>query len=223
MPDHLTDEQLRDEYARLMGYDLGQLFHELEREFTRLSEKWSEFQELYEAGQKRIDLLNKVASNFFYFLHRWFFEDAMLHLSRLTDPPNILGNQNLSFARLADSIPDASLRDQVRKDADRVRMKCEFARNWRNKRLAHLDLATVRNECAVPLPDVANKDVRDALKSMHELLNVVRRHYGVPSLLTSSDPWGARSLVSHLEQAVRAQADADRHWRELASGKSDAK
>ncbi len=83
----MTDEELGAEYVRVMGSDLGQLCGELRDDVDWLRRKWSNFQELFGKGQERIDLLNRAASNFFYFLHRLFFEDAMLHLCRLSDPP----------------------------------------------------------------------------------------------------------------------------------------
>jgi hypothetical protein len=87
----LPTEKLLAEYVQAMGADLGTLCHELRNEVEWLQFKWSEFQELFEKGAQRIDLLNTVASKFFYFLHKLLFEDAMLHLCRLTDPPNDVG------------------------------------------------------------------------------------------------------------------------------------
>ncbi len=59
------DETLAD-YVRSMGADMGQLYLEVEDEVSCLHEKWGELQELYGKGSERIDLLNKVASSFFY-------------------------------------------------------------------------------------------------------------------------------------------------------------
>jgi hypothetical protein len=68
-----------------MGPELGSLYHELEEEVDWLQQKWNEFRELFAKGAERIELLNTVAPNFFYMLHKLMFEDAMLHLCRLTD------------------------------------------------------------------------------------------------------------------------------------------
>ena len=48
-----------------MGPDLGQLCHELRDDFDWLRRKWSIFQELFDKDRERVELLNKVASNFF--------------------------------------------------------------------------------------------------------------------------------------------------------------
>src|ERR1700722_171104 len=76
----------QDEYIALMGQALGPLCYELREDIDWLQNKWAEFRELFGNGAERIDLLNTVACNFFGFLHKMMFEDAMLHLCRLTDP-----------------------------------------------------------------------------------------------------------------------------------------
>src|SRR5260370_16343666 len=75
----MTDEELGAEYVRAMGSDLGQLCGELRDDVDWLRRKWSNFQELFGKGQEGIDLLNRAASHSFYFLHRLFFEDHLLH------------------------------------------------------------------------------------------------------------------------------------------------
>lgn len=222
MQQNLPNEELRAEYVRKMGAGLGRLCHELQDELWWSRHKWSESQELFEKGPERIELLNTVASNFFYFLDQLLFENAMLALCRLTDPPEIGLYTNLTLMRLAESIPDEDFSAQVRKRADGVRKKCKFARKWRDKRLAHTDLITFRNEHASPLPSVTRKNVADALESMGTLLNSVEQHYGLPPSLSFPDPWGARSLVHYLEEAVRAKENERQRWRELAEGKSGA-
>ena len=69
-----------------MDADLETLFKALERELDWLQGKWSEYQEIFGNGPSRREVLNTVASNFFYLLEQLLFQDAMLHLCRLTDP-----------------------------------------------------------------------------------------------------------------------------------------
>ena len=58
MPPHLTDDDVRAEYVRAMGLELGNLCHELQTDLAWLDQKWLEFGELFQQGQRRIDLLN---------------------------------------------------------------------------------------------------------------------------------------------------------------------
>ena len=108
----LTDVERRADYVATMGPELGHLYHELEEEVDWLQQKWNEFRELFGKGQGRIDMLATVASNFFSMLHKLMFEDAMLHLCRLSDPPVIRGRRNLTFMALVDAVTDSPLRIQ---------------------------------------------------------------------------------------------------------------
>ena len=196
-----------------MGPELGLLYHELEEEVDWLQQKWNEFGELFGKGPERIELLNSAASNFFFLLHKLMFEDAMLHLCRLTDPAEVqirlgkkvLNRKNLTVMALAHAISDPALKDRVEIQARQVKKNCDFARGLRNKRLAHADLESFRNGIAGP--KIVSKHVEDALKSMRDLLGRIRQHYGYPPCVLLKDPFGARSLVYYLENAARTVND----------------
>jgi hypothetical protein len=201
-----TPEEVRNEYVRLMGADLGRLFHELTTEEDWLRDKWAVFQELFEHGQERIDLLNRAASNFFWSLHKLLFEDAMLHLSRLTDPPESNGKKtNLTVLSLPTSISDPKLKDSVEKAIKGLIKSCEFARDMRNRRLAHADLSTARNEHPHSLPAVKSEDIARALQCLRTVLLLIEKYYRIPPALTLRDPWGACALVHCLQIADRAK------------------
>jgi len=198
----LTDDELRTEYVGKMGSDLGQLCHELRNEVNWLRHKWAEFQELFDRGAERIELLNTVASNFFYLLQSLFFEDAMLHMCRLSDPPEVSGHANLTMMRLPGLISDPALKAHVEAAAQQVRASSGFAREWRNKWLAHADLATHRSGHASSLPKVEGQNVLEALEALHDLLNSIERHYGIPPYGRIADPWGAKALMNYLVRAA---------------------
>lgn len=201
-----AQEEERDEYVRLMGNDLGALFYELKLEEEWLRDKWAVFQELFEKGSDRVALLNKTASNFFYFLGQLLYEDAMLHLARLTDPPvsrvHNENRQNLTVRTLADLIPDQSFRTRVMSATNEFLQSCTFARDVRNRRLAHTDLNTHRNNQTDSLPPVGSDDVVEALRSLRGLLSCFEEHYRCTPIILLPDRWGVKSLVHHLENVV---------------------
>ena len=203
-----TEDQLRAEYVVAMGPDLGQWYYELERELDWPRQKWSVFQDLFDKGSERIEMLNTVASNFFHILHRFLFEDAMLHLCRLTDPPKTGSYQNLTMMSLSERISEATLKASVSTAADRVKKGCEFARQWRHKRLAHTDLEVFRTG-NTGLPAVESKDIENALLSMSSLLNLIREHYDLSPAFLGADSWGAEPLIRCLEEGVRATEKGD--------------
>jgi hypothetical protein len=195
-----TDEEVRAEYIRKMGRDLGCLYYDLEAELDWLRQIWSGFKELFGKGPERIQVLNTVASNFFYLVQKLLFESAMLHLSRLTDPPGEGGRKNLTFLLLAESVGDGDLKRKVAGGLKKVKEKCEFARRWRDKRLAHADLKSMRNGRASPLPAVWSKNIDDALESMRAVLKSVEEHYHLTQSASCRDPFGVSS-----EEAVRVK------------------
>lgn len=123
---------------------MGSLCHELREDVDWLQNKWMEFQHLFGAGMERIELLKTVAPNFFGFLHKMMFEDAMLHVCRLTDSVETrvgkATRRNLTVLALPDAISDLAFRNEVAALANESRRKCEFARPLRSRRLAHTDL-----------------------------------------------------------------------------------
>ena len=205
-----------------MGPELGSLYHELEEEVDWLQQKWNEFRELFAKGTEQIELLNTVAPNFFYMLHKLMFEDAMLHLCRLTDSAQtkvrvgkrVETRHNLSVMALAALISDDALKDRVIAQAIQVKKNCEFAREPRNRRLAHADLESFRN--GTDGPKTLSKQVDDALKSMHEVLGSIRQYYGYPPSALMKDPFGAQSLLYYLKSAVRVETAARRDPRIIA-------
>lgn len=217
----MSEDKLHAEYVRAMGADLRQLCGELRDDVDWLRQKWSSFQELFGKGQERIDLLNRAASNFFYFLNQLFFEDAMLHLCRLSDPPKTRlrtgDRDNLSVLALSALVSDPVLKASVGTKTGQVRKSCEFARKWRNQRLAHTDLINRRKGHALTLPPVNGSDIENALKSIGDLLTLIEEHYGLPHYGLFPDPWGAKSLVHYLEKADKAIEEERRQWRKLAA------
>ncbi len=212
----MTDDDLRDEHIEKMGADLGNLCHELWTEYFWLKHKWMEFKELYQKGDDRLNILNTVASNFFYIVQKLLYEDAMLTLCRLTDPPKTSGQDNLTVMRLSASIPDPALKADIQAQAERLRNVCKFARDCRNRRLAHTALPARLGGRAESLPNVTGAEIDDALKSLRDLLWSIDEQYGLTPSMSISDPWGAQSLLTYLESAVRADEAEQERWLDLA-------
>ncbi len=200
----MTHDEIQSEYVDKMGSELGRLAHELRDQLSWLERKWAEFEELYMKGEGRIELLNRAASNFFYFLQQLMYEDAMLHLARLTDPAKTNSHENLTVLQLAVAVPDPKFQAKVDDATRDVLTKCQFARDWRNKKIAHSDLKVFRAGHAKSLPSVKKTDVDDAIESLLTLLASVDAHYGIPHSISAGDPWGAKSLLDYLEQGDRS-------------------
>lgn len=200
-----TQEEVRGDYVRLMGVGLGSLVHELTLEEDWLRDKWTIFRELFEHGGDRIDLLNRTAPNFFYFLHKLLYEDAMLHLSRLTDPPETYRKANLTVRQLDGLIADPNLKGSVEGAIKDLVITCKFARDIRNRRLAHTDLNSTRSGDPYSSCKITSTDVTRALKGLRTVLSLIENHYSIPPTLILRDPWGAEALVRCLQISTGAK------------------
>ena len=87
---------------------------------------------------------------------------------------------NLSLRRLVDNIEASGndkLKEIVKNVLDSVQPNFEFARNHRNRRIAHIDLKTRMKTHLEPLSSYTNDKVNDALKDIGNVMNVVQHHY----------------------------------------------
>jgi hypothetical protein len=171
---------------------------------------------LFGTKPERIDLLNQAAPAFFKLIQNVMWEDILLHICRLTDPSKSCGKYTLTLQRLPDLVSTAMQSDVHLLLQEAIR-KCEFARDWRNRRIAHRNLDHALNEHAVPLVQASRKGVRDALKAIVDLLNYVElKECGSTTFYDGISPRGnAESLLCVLRDGV--EADTSRR-RRLLSG-----
>ena len=99
-----SSEEVHEEHLRVLGPDLGSLYHVLYNEVTWLHAKWLEYRKLYGHSPERIDLLNQTAAFFFRVVQDVLWEDILLHLARLTGPRKSAGKANLTLLMLPDII-----------------------------------------------------------------------------------------------------------------------
>ena len=224
MSRYQTAEQVEDEYLRLMGPDLGQLHYELYQELAWLHIKWQQFRDLFGKDPARIELLNSIAPLFFYYLQQTLYDDVLLHLARLTDPPRSFGRENLTVRRLPELIAHPALSDEVATLLDQLSEKCDFARQLRNRRLAHADLLTARRQNAVPLPPESRQSVEEALDAFRTLLNRLEVHFCESELGyaigAETEPGGAEEMVYYLEPSLKTCEEQMERWTRSAGDSS---
>src|SRR5690349_11311515 len=160
-----------------MGAELGELHYLLVGELTWLHIKWAEFRELYSTKPSRVDLLNQTARAFFVHLHDTLWDDAIMHLARLTDPPRVSRRETLTFNRLPRVVAHLPIRDAIDQGLKHVDTTADFARDWRNRRLAHRDLAHARNPRVKPLQDISRANMEAALAAARDLMAITEDHF----------------------------------------------
>ncbi len=178
MSDNRSTEEMKQKYIDCMGEDLGKQYHALWQELSWLYLKWSEYVELYGTKPSRIELLNNAAPSFFRLVQDALWENTLLHLARLTDPPSSgRDKENLTIKRLPQLIPDVEKAQEVLELVKIADNSTEFARDWRNRRIAHRDLKLAIKDSVTPLELASREKVKKALKSISDVLNAVEMHY----------------------------------------------
>ena len=179
---------------------MGRLYHDLYNDYTYLRLKLKEFRELLGTPQY-VDLLNTTASLFFWCVQNIWWESLLLHLCRLTDPaPKRRARQTQTIQMLPSLIRgDPELSTDVRRLAKLACKTTKFARDWRNRRIAHHD------GDARPLAEASLKQVEDALNAIHAVFaEIGRRLLNQDLRLDMAEPTyppkGASELIRVIEE-----------------------
>ena len=206
----MTPEQVRDAAVGAMGPELGRLYYDLRNQLAWLHIKWGEYRELFAHSEERIELLNKTAPAFFSFLERTLFEDVLLHISRLSDPPSTKGDSNLTLHALLRLTRDQALKLELEGLLRDVDAKARFARDRRNRALAHKSLLTYRGEHPQPLAHASRQTVEEALAAMGAVLNHLEQRFlnAREAYEWAIEPLGGvANLVMFLEFGQRAHEE----------------
>ena len=177
MARYLTPEEVKAEHTATLGPELGEAYHALHDEIISLHHKWGEYRELFGARPERIDLVNEASPQFFALIEIVLWEDTLLHIARLTDSERIGKRENLTVRRVPALIADASLRVEVESLVNIALDKSAFARDWRNRHIAHRDLPLALDQGATPLAHASRSAVNDALASLADIVNAIDKHF----------------------------------------------
>lgn len=151
-----------------------ELLMSINRQVGEVFARWHIYRELFDADDT-VALLNRSGGYVFWLLQRLMLDDALLALSRLTDPPSSgrgkNAQANASIGRLVElALPglpplDASA---VRDALSRLEGCVANIRVHRSKALAHADLEHATG--ATKLPDVEYADIESAMQELEGLV-----------------------------------------------------
>jgi hypothetical protein len=205
--DSESSEDMRRKYATTLGDPLGEMVYALEAEFYWLQYKWQEYVVLFGSEPSRIEVLNRAAPAFFHHIQDVLWDDILMHLSRLTDSPTgKRKRRNLTFAALPPLVKGRLHREVVALVTNALE-SASFATDWRNRRLAHLDLRLALDRPAEPLMSASRLTIKEALKALHAVLRCVHNHYFQTDLAQEviEAPLGAERLLYVIYEGVEAE------------------
>ena len=161
-----------------------------------------EFRELFTRAED-VSLLNALTGGgFTWDIQNVLWDDLLLRVCRLTDPPRSAGKHNLTVRRLPALCEQhgTSLYEQVQRLVHAVVKEAEFARDWRNRRISHSDLATVVGK-AEPLAPASLQNVTRALDAVHAVLNAISNELLNAEIVNSiTGKPRARAFLSYARQ-----------------------
>jgi hypothetical protein len=208
--DVLTGQEVLNEAISAMGSPLGDVYHALGDEVAWLHLKWSDFRELF-ASADLVDVLNSAAPAFFHDLQRQSWEDLLMHLCRVTDRTKTFGKDNLTIRLLPDLVSSQQLKVELEPLINAAVDATDFARDWRNRRLAHEELRVGRN--VTPLASAKFDYIDMALTAIRTVLNRLEQHY-LNKTVSYEDTIPALGGVQSLIAVVRKGVEARRSERE---------
>ncbi len=169
-----TSKESLQQYRAQLGTEFGTAFHGLFNDWALGLMRLKEFRELFSCKED-VALLNRLTGgSFTWDIQHIFWDDLLLRVCRLTDPPRSAGKLNLSIARLPSFVKkkDPKLCQEVEIYIASAVKKAQFARDWRNRRISHSDWDRVM-ERGDPLAQATLKQVGSALDAVHRVLNTV--------------------------------------------------
>jgi hypothetical protein len=207
---HKTAEEIKIEMIEKVGTEFGSLLYSLYNEITWLTFRWIEFRELYGTKESRIELMNKSAPFLFFMMQRVLWENLLLGICRITDPPRTMNKKNMTLTSLPSFESDDDVKKEIETEIKELLAESEFCRDWRNRWIAHADyeLSTDKQN-AKPLETATRKQLKTTIERIHALYNKVEFKYlGTTTafkLLKSNR--GAIALLCRIEDGIRFERE----------------
>ena len=94
-------EQVKSEHIDKLGKELGSQYNLLYNGVISISLNFNEFKYLYSESDSRIAIMNKTAPFFFFkILQNMLWENILLGICRITDPPKSAGKKNITIQNI---------------------------------------------------------------------------------------------------------------------------
>src|SRR5260370_34462315 len=182
---------------------LDDLIEAFDNLLADLNGEWRLHKELFQVPEHYI-LFADSSPTIWHMLRDALIDSVFMSIARLLDSPASCGKDNLSLSRILLKMPAGQERDEIQRQYDElVSLYNSALRHWRNRKLSHNDLMTMRGMS--PLPDVSFNEISELIDRM----NKIGRQIGhvvqdidksfVPHI--SNDDWVWR-LVESLKKGI---------------------
>jgi hypothetical protein len=150
------------------------LFNEVWDELHRLHTTWALYFGLY-GTRDNVELLRSTALVSFGAIQELLIEAIYLRTHRLLEEAVSRGKQRASMESLIQNLPEtaSTLRRHLKKRLAGVRRDCANIAEWRDRQVAHRDLATALRQHPSPLPPVQARAVGRTIEILAKSLTAI--------------------------------------------------
>jgi len=202
-----SGDEIRAGYISSMGNELGSAFFSLYAEVVQLHVVWQQYRQLFGTDHETVELLNRTAGLFFKIVQDQIWDSVLLGISRLTDPPGSGARTNLTLRSLPLLLTDPALKFKVEALCEIALERADFARQHRNKRIAHQDHRYSIDRASHELSGISRELVEAMLASIRDVMNCLDQHFRDTTVFYEGfiDDTDARVLVAKLRKLERLE------------------
>ena len=160
-----------------------QIFDVLHQQICRLHYDWIIYRQLFAKDDDRVQTLNRAARGVAWLLQQLLQDAVYLSITRLTDPPQSCGKDNLTFRQLNEQLDghaDQQFLDQLANAISNAEHLRKDLKEDRNKRIAHNDLAQAQMDI---FTRPSRQHIEECLAAIRDIMNLVHSR-------TSGQNWG---------------------------------
>ena len=146
---------------------LNDLIETFDNLLADLNGEWRLHKELFQVPEHYI-LFADSGPVIWHMLRDALIDSVFMSIARLLDPPASCGKDNLSLSRILLNMPPGDEREQTQRQYDElVPLYNSALRHWRNRKLSHNDLMTIRGMS--PLPQVSFNEISELIDKINKL------------------------------------------------------
>lgn len=158
-------------------------FDVLKNELVWLYHRWATYKQLFGRSKHRIELLNAIASGFFFVVQESLYDDVVLSICRICDPPQTgrgkKAQANMTIRRLLQEVGkagDAELMNKLNAELADIEAALPPLLEYRHKHVGHRDFEVAVKKVSLSGP--SREQVDTMLDLIAKLLNKICNFYG---------------------------------------------
>ncbi len=189
----------------MMDRELRQAYELLNNEVLWICLRWQIFKQIYGTSRENIELLNEFAPVSFRIFQDSSYDDIILSINRLLDPPSTCGKDNLALSRLLLMIKEKNcqeLHEELAPTYEEIKSKSKAIIEQRHKRIGHNDLESIKSNFHF-LPGTSRHMVNDILDDIYSFMNRVSGYFDESECyyrFLGPEGKDGEKLINHLRQ-----------------------